>query len=87
VCRPQVLLLHTESDASGLNLPRATHLVLTEPASGTKGHAQAIEAQAVGRVLRQCRAGKTGGVPIQIVRLMLRDSPEQDRFEKTHLSE
>jgi SNF2 family DNA or RNA helicase len=67
----RVLMLSLKNAASGTNLIEATHIIFLDAVSGTKLEAQAIEAQAIGRALRQ---GQTN--MINVVRFVIRDSLE-----------
>jgi SNF2 family DNA or RNA helicase len=71
----RVLMLSLKNAASGTNLIEATHIIFLDAVSGTKLEAQAIEAQAIGRALRQ---GQTN--MINVVRFVIRDSLEFDFY-------
>jgi len=52
-CRERrVLLLSSQSNASGTNLQCANHVLLLEPPGTNPVHAVAVETQAIGRTLR-----------------------------------
>ncbi len=73
----KVLLLSLSNAASGSNLTQATHVILVDPLAGSREHAQAYEAQAIGRAHRQ---GTLRNQKLKVVRLIVRDTPEETLF-------
>jgi len=74
----KVMMLSLDNAASGTNLTAATHIILCEPGHGLKSHANAIDAQAIGRAHRQGGGGRS--FPLKVVRMVTRDTVEQTLY-------
>jgi SNF2 family DNA or RNA helicase len=73
----KVIMLSSESAASGTNLTKATKVILLDPVSGTYAHRRNTEWQAVGRAYR---LGQTKSV--EIVRFIIRDTVEEEIYRE-----
>jgi len=71
----QVILLSLDNAASGTNLMEATHVILVDPAAGTKEEAEAIEDQAIGRAYRQGQKNS-----VTVVRFIMRNTIEHQLY-------
>jgi len=71
----QVILLSLDNAASGTNLMEATHVILVDPAAGTKQEAEAIEDQAIGRAYRQGQKNS-----VTVVRFIMRNTIEHQLY-------
>jgi len=74
----KVMMLSLENAASGTNLTRATHVILFEPAGGTRAQANAADAQAIGRAHRQGGGGRK--FPLKVVRFVMKDTVEEELY-------
>jgi len=77
-------MLSLENTASGTNLTRATHVILCDPVAGTKAHAAATEAQAIGRAHRQ---GVKRNRKLKVVRFIIKDTIEEELYLRNNLQE
>lgn len=73
----KVIMLSSESAASGTNLTKATKVILLDPVSGTYEYRRNMEWQAVGRAYRM---GQTKSV--EIVRFIIRDTVEEEIYRE-----
>lgn len=73
----RVILLSSESCASGSNLTEATHIILLDSINTTKDNANAIESQAIGRAVR---LGQNKNVVVN--RLIMQNTIEHDYFTR-----
>ena len=71
----KVIMLSSESAASGTNLTKASKVVLLDPVYGSYKYRKNTEWQAVGRSYRM---GQTK--PVEIVRLIIKDSIEEEIY-------
>lgn len=76
---PRVILLSSENSPAGANLTKATHVVMIDPLQGNVREALANEKQALGRAVRQCMDNTR---PCKIVRFIIRDTIEQELYER-----
>lgn len=68
----KVIMLSTDSAASGTNLTKAKQILLLDPVYGTAQHKKNIEGQAIGRAHR---LGQTD--PVKVVRFIIKDTVEE----------
>lgn len=73
----KVIMLSSDSAASGTNLTKAKQIILLDPVYGTKDFRKNTEGQAIGRAHR---LGQTE--PIKIVRFIIKDSVEEKIYNK-----
>lgn len=78
----RVIMLSSESVASGVNLTKATKIILLDPVSGTYENRKNIEWQAIGRAYR---LGQTK--PVEIVRFIIKDTVEEDIYEENKIDD
>ncbi|VVU94425.1 SNF2 family N-terminal domain [seawater metagenome] len=76
----QVIMLSLEHAASGTNLTEATHIIFTDPISGSKEEVLASENQAIGRA---CRIGQKNQV--RIIKLITKDTIEEEIYNKNKI--
>ena len=72
-----MIMLSLDNAASGTNLTQATHVILLEPVGGPKSHADATEAQAIGRAHRVGQSKQ-----VTVVRFIVRNTVEQEMHER-----
>ena len=68
-------MLSSESSASGINLTKASKVVLLEPVSGDYEFRKNTEWQSIGRVYRLGQTKK-----VEIVRFIIKDTVEEDIY-------
>lgn len=73
----KVIMLSSESAASGTNLTKASKVILLDPVSGPYEYRRNMEWQAVGRAYRM---GQNKSV--EIVRFIIRDTVEEDIYKE-----
>jgi len=73
----KVIMLSLEHAASGINLTEASHIILMDPIAGTINEARAIEAQAIGRSVRQGQKRQ-----VTVVRLIMQKTIEYEYFTR-----
>lgn len=84
----KVIMLSSQSAASGTNLTKAKQIVLLDPVYGTYEYRRDTENQAIGRSHRLGQKNK-----LKVVRLIIKDSVEQEIYDmnkeedKKHISE
>jgi hypothetical protein len=76
----QVLLLHSLTSASGINLQVASHVIFLDPMGSSAVQASTLEQQAIGRVLRM---GQTNP-RVSVVRLVAEQTIEAALFDDIH---
>jgi len=74
----QIIMLSLEHAASGTNLTEATHIIFTDPITGTNEKIAAIENQAIGRAFR---LGQTNQV--KVIKLITKNTIEEEIYNKT----
>jgi len=72
----RVIMLSSESAASGTNLTKATKVILLDPVSGEYEYRRNMEWQAIGRAYRM---GQTNRV--EVVRFIIKDTVEEDIYQ------
>jgi SNF2 family DNA or RNA helicase len=72
----KVIMLSSESSASGTNLTKAEMVILLDPVNGTYEHRRNTEWQAIGRAYR---TGQTKQV--QVVRFIIKDTVEEEIYK------
>ena len=75
----RILLLSLAHNASGTQLPIATHIVLVDPVVGSKDNAKALDSQAIARAHR---IGQ--GKPVTAIRFIIKNSIEQNDYEAAY---
>ena len=78
----RVIMLSLENAASGTNLTEATHIFLMDPVAKGKLEAKNIEAQAIGRALRQGQKKQ-----ITVVRLLAKNTIEEEIYTNNYMNE
>lgn len=78
----KVIMLSSESAASGTNLTKATKVILLDPVSGTYEYRRNMEWQAVGRAYRM---GQTKSV--EIVRFIISDTVEEEIYKENKVED
>ena len=78
----RVIMLSLENAASGTNLTEATHIFLMDPVAKGKVEAKNIEAQAIGRAMRQGQKKQ-----ITVVRLLAKNTIEEEIYTRNYLNE
>jgi SNF2 family DNA or RNA helicase len=78
----KVIMLSSESAASGTNLTKATKVILLDPVSGSYEYRRNMEWQAVGRAYRM---GQTK--PVQIVRFIIKDTVEEEIYKENKIED
>ena len=78
----RVIMLSSESAASGTNLTKATKVILLDQVYGTQEFRRNTEWQAVGRAYRM---GQTK--PVEIVRMIIKNSVEEDIYKENKLND
>lgn len=71
----QVIMLSSQSAASGTNLTKASKVILLDPISGSYEFRRNMEWQAVGRAYRMGQ-----NKPVEIVRFIIKDTIEEDIY-------
>lgn len=72
----RIIMLSSESAASGTNLTKASKVIFIEPIDGTADYIQQTEWQAIGRVYRLGQA-KT----VEIIRFIVKDTIEEEIYK------
>uniref|UniRef100_A0A7S4HL04 Helicase C-terminal domain-containing protein n=1 Tax=Vannella robusta TaxID=1487602 RepID=A0A7S4HL04_9EUKA len=75
----RIMLVSSKSSAAGTHLAVATHVLLLDPASGTKGDAKATDAQAIARAHR---LGQDSTVVA--VRFIVANTIDQESYERVY---
>jgi hypothetical protein len=78
----KVIMLSSESAASGTNLTKATKVILLDPISGTYEYRRNMEWQAVGRAYRLGQSK-----PVEIVRFIIRDTVEEEIYKDNKIED
>lgn len=78
----KVIMLSSESAASGTNLTKAKKVILLDPISGTYDYRRNMEWQAVGRAYRM---GQNSSV--EIVRFIIRDTVEEEIYRENKIED
>ena len=78
----KVIMLSLKNAASGTNLVEASHIIFVEPINALVEEIKSIESQAIARA---CRIGQTQKV--NIIRILLEDTIEQEIYNKSYLSQ
>lgn len=78
----KVIMLSSESAASGTNLTKASKVILLDPVSGDYEYRRNMEWQAIGRAYR---LGQTKQV--EIVRLIIKDTVEEEIYKDNKLED
>lgn len=71
----KVIMLSSESAASGTNLTKASKVILLDPISGNYEYRRNMEWQAIGRAYRLGQKK-----PVEVVRFIVRDTVEEDIY-------
>jgi len=77
-----VIMLSSESAASGTNLTKASKVILLDPVAGEYEYRRNMEWQAIGRAYR---LGQTK--PVEIVRLIIKDTVEEEIYRDNKLQD
>ena len=77
----KVILLSLKNSASGTNLTEASHIFFVEPVNASRIESKAIEGQAI---CRACRLGQKN--KIKVIRVLTKDTIEQDIYSKYYLN-
>ena len=72
----KIIMLSSETSASGSNLSNAEEVIFLDPIYGDKQHRLNTEKQAIGRVIRLGNKHKT----IKVLRILIKDSIEEEIF-------
>ena len=72
----RVIMLSSQSSASGINLTKATTVIMLDPVSGTFEFRKNTEGQAIGRTHR---LGQTK--PVTVVRFIIKDTIEEEIYD------
>ncbi len=72
----RVIMLSSESTASGSNLTKASKVILVDPIYGTDEFRRNTEWQAIGRAYRMGQVNQ-----VEVVRLIVKDTVEQEIYE------
>lgn len=75
--KTKVIMLSSDSAASGTNLTKAKQIILLDPVYGNYQHRKDTEQQAIGR---SHRLGQTE--PLKVIRFMIKDSIEEEIFNQ-----
>ena len=78
----KVIMLSSESAASGANLTKASKVILLDPVSGSYEYRKNTEWQAIGRAYR---LGQTK--PVEIVRFIIKDTVEEDIYNENKIED
>jgi superfamily II DNA or RNA helicase len=76
----QVLLLHSLTSASGINLQVASHVIFLDPVGFSAVQGSTLEQQAIGRVLRMGQRNSE----VTVVRFVTKDTMEARLFDDIH---
>ena len=78
----KVIMLSSESAASGTNLTAASKVILLDPVSGTYEHRRNTEWQAIGRAYRLGQRKQ-----VEIIRFIIKDTVEEDIYRENKIED
>jgi SNF2 family DNA or RNA helicase len=78
----KVIMLSSESAASGTNLTAASKVILLDPVSGTYEHRRNTEWQAIGRAYRLGQRKQ-----VEIIRFIIKDTVEEDIYRENKVED